>query len=172
VEFSSLCHSHKLSRSWLLSTCPCSCPLWPGPACLFTGPGGIPLPPLWCSGHPTLFAMCLYIAHYSVSLFSPGRGWSVQGAMLIWPSVVCGSTVYRLAHLVVHVFPSRLVAGDWWWPRGPPGFSVQGEVEMLCVGWRCGEVSFASSWWPCLQGVSPASLQDFTLRGTLSASSL
>jgi hypothetical protein len=32
--------------------------------------------------------------------------------------------------------------------------------------------SFASCWWPCLQGVSPASLQDFTLGGMLSASSL
>jgi hypothetical protein len=32
--------------------------------------------------------------------------------------------------------------------------------------------SFASSQWFCLQGVSPASLQDFTTGGTLSASSL
>jgi hypothetical protein len=32
--------------------------------------------------------------------------------------------------------------------------------------------SFASSRWLCLQGVFPASLQDFTLGGTLSASSL
>jgi hypothetical protein len=32
--------------------------------------------------------------------------------------------------------------------------------------------SFASSWCFCLQGVSPASLQDFTIGGTLSASSL
>jgi hypothetical protein len=32
--------------------------------------------------------------------------------------------------------------------------------------------SFASSLWPCLQGASPASLQDFTLGVTLSASSL
>jgi hypothetical protein len=32
--------------------------------------------------------------------------------------------------------------------------------------------SFASSWLFCLQGVSPASLQDFTVRGSLSASSL
>jgi hypothetical protein len=32
--------------------------------------------------------------------------------------------------------------------------------------------NFASSWWPCLRGVSPASLQVFTLGGTLSASSL
>jgi hypothetical protein len=36
--------------------------------------------------------------------------------------------------------------------------------------WRCW--SFASSWWFFLQGVSPASLQDFTLRSTISASSL
>jgi hypothetical protein len=32
--------------------------------------------------------------------------------------------------------------------------------------------SFASSWWPCLQGVSPASFQDFIVGGMLSASSL
>jgi hypothetical protein len=70
-------------------------------------------PPLWHSGHPTLFAVCLYflITYYSVSLFSPGGGWSVQGAMLIWPRVVCGITAYRLAHLVVHVFSSRLHVG-------------------------------------------------------------
>jgi hypothetical protein len=32
--------------------------------------------------------------------------------------------------------------------------------------------SFASSWWFCLQGVSPASFQDFTIGSKLSASSL
>jgi hypothetical protein len=32
--------------------------------------------------------------------------------------------------------------------------------------------SFASSWWFCLQGVSSASLQDFTIGGMLSASSI
>jgi hypothetical protein len=36
--------------------------------------------------------------------------------------------------------------------------------------WR--SESFASSWWFFLLGVSPASLQDFTLGGMLSASSL
>jgi hypothetical protein len=60
------------------------------------------------------------IAYYSVSLFSPGGGRSLQGAMLIWPRVVCRSTAYCLAHLV---FPSCLGAGSWW-PRGPTGFSV------------------------------------------------
>jgi hypothetical protein len=62
------------------------------------------------------------IAYYSVSLFSPGGGRSVQGAMLIWPRVVCGSTMYRLAHLVC-IFPSCLGAGNLR-PRGPPGFSI------------------------------------------------
>jgi hypothetical protein len=46
---------------------------------------------------------------------------------------------YCLAHLD-RVFPSRLGTGDWWRPGGPPGFSVQREVEMLCAGWRCGGV--------------------------------
>jgi hypothetical protein len=55
------------------------------------------------------------IAYYSVSLFSPGGGQSVQGAMLIWSRDVCGSTKYRLAHLV-HVFPSR-----WAWASVGPG---------------------------------------------------
>jgi hypothetical protein len=34
------------------------------------------------------------IAYYSVPLFSPGGVQSVQGAMLIWPRLVCQSTMY------------------------------------------------------------------------------
>jgi hypothetical protein len=103
---------------------PNSCPLRPGPACLFTVPGRIPFLLLQHSGCPTLFATCLYCSYCLLLSFSisPGGGWSVQGAMLIWPRVVCGSTVYRLAHLVVHVFPSHLGAGDWRWPGGPSWF--------------------------------------------------
>jgi hypothetical protein len=87
-----------------------------------------PSPALWGSGHPALFAMCLYCSYClllccSVSLFSLGEGQSVQGAMLIWPRDVCVITTYSLAHLV-RIFPSRLAAGDWWWLGGPPGFSV------------------------------------------------
>jgi hypothetical protein len=37
------------------------------------------------------------IAYYSVSPFSPSGGRSVQGAMLLWPRVVCGSTVVPLS---------------------------------------------------------------------------
>jgi hypothetical protein len=119
VEFSSYHHFYKLSCSWLLVSGPCSCPLRPGLACLFTVPGGILLPPT----PPSL--LCVFIvliAYYSVSLFSTGGGPSVQGAMLIWPRVVCGSTAYHLAHLV-HVFPSHLCTGIWQ-PMGAPGFSI------------------------------------------------
>jgi hypothetical protein len=77
---------------------------------------GFSSPSLWHSGHPTLFAMylfCCYCLLLSFSVYSLGRGRSVQGAMLIWPRVVCGSTTYCLAHLLVRVFPSCLGAGVW-----------------------------------------------------------
>jgi hypothetical protein len=45
-------------------------PLRPGPACLFTVPGRIPLPPLWSSGCPTLFAMCLHCFYCLLLSFS------------------------------------------------------------------------------------------------------
>jgi hypothetical protein len=81
---------------------------------------GFPSAPLQCSGHPTLFAMCLYCAYCLLLSFSFFAGWG--SIMLIWPRVVCGSTAYHLAHLV-RVFPSCLGAGVWWL-GGPPGFSV------------------------------------------------
>jgi hypothetical protein len=159
VEFSSLRHSQKLSCSWLLGTCPRSCPLWPGLACLFTVSGGIPLPPFSTQGAPPslLRVFIVLIAYYSVSLFCLGQGRSVQGAMLFWPRDVCGSTTYCLAHLVVHVFPSHLGAGDWQWPRGPPGFSVQHEVEMLCTGVEGSKFCLFSVALPgrCVSSVSP-----------------
>jgi hypothetical protein len=71
---------------------------------------GFPLPLLRHSGCPALFATCLFCCYCLLFrfffLFSLGGGWSVQGTMLIWPRVVCGSTAYCLAHLVVYVFPS------------------------------------------------------------------
>jgi hypothetical protein len=77
VEFSSLRHSHKLSHSWLLGVRPHSHPLRPGPACLFTVLGGIPLPALQHSGLPTLFAMCLYCSYCLLLSFSFFPGWGV-----------------------------------------------------------------------------------------------
>jgi hypothetical protein len=61
VEFSSHRQFYNLSRSWLLGMCRCSCLLWL--AC-----EGFPLPPLQHSGHPALFATCLF-CHYCL-LFS------------------------------------------------------------------------------------------------------
>jgi hypothetical protein len=120
VEFSSLRHSHQLSGSWLLGARRHSCLFQPFPACLFTVQGGIPLPTSSVLRvlHP-LCHMSLLFLLFSFSFF-PGRGQSVQGAMLIWPRVVCGSTAYCLAHLVC-VFPSHLGMGVWS-PRGPCWF--------------------------------------------------
>jgi hypothetical protein len=57
--------------------------------------------------HPIFGAQCnppsfpcvfiVLIAYYSVSLISLGGDRSVQGAMLIWPKVVCGSTAVLLS---------------------------------------------------------------------------
>jgi hypothetical protein len=84
-------------------------------------------PPLHFSAQGTspslLRVFIVLIAYYSVSLFSLGGGRFVQGAMLIWPRVVCGSTAYREAHLV-HIFPSCLGVGVWWRPGCSPGFSI------------------------------------------------
>jgi hypothetical protein len=88
---------------------------------------GFPSSPFWRSGWPTLFATCLYCSYcllLSFSFFPLGGSRSFQGAMLIWPRVVSGSTMYCLAHLVVCVFPNLLGTGIWQWSRGLPGFSV------------------------------------------------
>jgi hypothetical protein len=132
---------------------PCSRQSLSGPPGLFIySPRKGSLPPIFgAQGAPPSFP-CVFItliAYYSVSPFSPGGGQSVQGAMLLWPRDVCGSTVYHLAHLVC-VFPIFLGAGDWRHPGEPPGFSVQCEVEMLCVGWRCGGVKVL----PLLSGLA------------------
>jgi hypothetical protein len=50
-------------------------PLRPGPACLLTVPGRSPLPSLQHSGHPTLFAMCLYCSYCLLLSFSFYPGW-------------------------------------------------------------------------------------------------
>jgi hypothetical protein len=53
------------------------------------------LPPIFSSqGSPPSFqhVLTVLIAYYSVSLLFPGGGQSVQGAMLLWPRLVCGAT--------------------------------------------------------------------------------
>jgi hypothetical protein len=101
-------------------------PAFSGLACLFTVLWGIPLPPSALRvPHSLCYMSLLLLLLITQFLFFPlGGDWSVQGNMLIWPRVVCGSTTYPLAHLVVCIFPSRLGTAVWWWPGGPPGFSV------------------------------------------------
>jgi hypothetical protein len=97
------------------------------PACSFTVLWEIPLSPslVFRVPHPLFYVSLLLLLFITQFLFfSLCRSQSVQGAMLIWPRVVCGSTTYHLAHLVGRVFPSRLGTGIWQWPRGPPGFSI------------------------------------------------
>jgi hypothetical protein len=84
--------------------------------------------PLFCTqGTPPslLHVFLVVIVCYSgffFFFFPLVGGQSVQGAMLIWPRVVCVSPVSRLAHLVVCIFPSHLGAAVW--HRKPPGFSI------------------------------------------------
>jgi hypothetical protein len=75
--------------------------------------------------HPLCYISLLFLLLITQFLFFffPVWGRSVQGAMLIWSRVVCGSTTYHLAHLVIRVFPSCLGVGVWW-PGGPHGFSI------------------------------------------------
>jgi hypothetical protein len=93
------------------------------------------LQPAWCEGFPLphslaphplccmSFLLLLLIIQFFF-LFSLGGGWSVQGAMLIWPRVVCGSIICSLAHLVVRIFPSWLGAAVWQQHGSPLGFSI------------------------------------------------
>jgi hypothetical protein len=125
-EFSSLCHSYKLSRSWLLGTHPCSCQRLSGQARLvyLQFREGFPSPPLRHSVHPTLFAMCLYCSYCLLLSFSFFPGWGLvcpggyadlaQGCL--WKYHVLLSSPWP--HL-----PSHLGTGNWW-PGGPPGVSV------------------------------------------------
>jgi hypothetical protein len=84
-------------------------PLLPSLASLFIYSlcKGVPLPhslelraPCPLCFVPFFSSSCLLFS-LVFSLFSLGGGQSVQGAMLIFPRVVCGSTTCCLAHLVV-----------------------------------------------------------------------
>jgi hypothetical protein len=66
------------------------------PACLFTVLGRIPFPHSLAlsAPHPLSLVSYLFLLLITQFLFFPwGGGQSVQGAMLLWPRLVCGSTV-------------------------------------------------------------------------------
>jgi hypothetical protein len=106
-------------------------------------PEGLLLSHLRHSGRPpplcyVSFCCCCCLLSLVFSLFSLHGHQSVQGAMLIWPSVVCGSTMCLLAHLVVCFFRASrswcLVAQE------PSWFLRLTWSGMLFAGWGCGGV--------------------------------
>jgi hypothetical protein len=93
--------SPPLSPAFLLlvaghAPCPCNRQsLSVLPSLFIYSPRKDSLPPVFCAQcTPPSFPRVLFVlfAYYSVSLFSPVGGQSVQGAMLLWPRLVCGST--------------------------------------------------------------------------------
>jgi hypothetical protein len=126
-----------------------SCLLWP--AYLFTVPWGIASPTLFIAqgALPSLLCVFFVVVCYLVffpSLFSLGGGQSVQGPMLIWLRVVCGSTVCHLAHLVVCIsWASRKWHLAVWEPSWFLHLLWSGDAMRGLGVWR--SQSFASSWW-------------------------
>jgi hypothetical protein len=83
-----------------------------------------------------LSLLCFFyvvIPYYSefFFFFSLGGGRSVQGAVLIWPWVVCGSTTSCLAHPVVCIFQRTV----WALPSGNRMGALL--VSPFSVKWRC-----------------------------------
>jgi hypothetical protein len=118
-----------------------------------------------------LHVFIVLIVYYSVSAFFLGggsvcpEGYADMAQGCLWEYHLQLSSPCPVPFQAVWA----LVSGG---PRGPPGFSLQCEVGSSAQAGGVEGSSFASCRWPWLQGVSPASLQDFTLGGTLSASSL
>jgi hypothetical protein len=121
-----------LSQAFLLLVAGHGPPLLPSVA----RPGqfceGFPSPTSALSApHPLCYMSLLFLLLITQFLFfSLGGGWSVQGAMLIWPRIVCGSTTHHLAHLVVRVFPAV-------WARASGGSPGALLVSPFNVKWRC-----------------------------------
>jgi hypothetical protein len=134
---------------------------------------GLPLPPSLAlrAPRPLCYVSFVVVCSVCFSLFSLGGGQSVQGAMLIWPRVICGSTMCCLAHLVICISQA---GRSWHLAAWEPSWFLcliwSGDAMHGLGVWR--SWGFASSWRFFLQGVSPVSLQDFTLGSMLSASSL
>jgi hypothetical protein len=132
---------------------------------------GFPSSTLRHSVHPTLFATCLHCSYCLLPSFFFFPGWR-----LVCPGGYAGQGCLWEYHVPLSstcpCLPKPSGCG-WLAARGPSWFlhlMWSGDFLHRLEVWR-GQ-SFASSWWFCLQGVSPVSLQDFTIGGTLSASSL
>jgi hypothetical protein len=86
--------SFPTSGFWVWATTPAFCSRQEGPS----------PPPVLSALPPLCYVSFFVVIIQFFSLFFPWVGGrSVQGAMLIWPRVVCGSTTCHIAHLVVCV---------------------------------------------------------------------
>jgi hypothetical protein len=142
------------------------------PACLFTVLGRIPFPQssVLSAPHPLSPVSLLLLLLISQFLFFPRVDGLSRGLCCSGPGLSVRVPWYREAHLV-RVFPSRLGVCNWW-----PGallvslFNMKWRFSVLAGGVEGSKFCLFSVVF--LQSVSPASLQDFTIGGSLSASFL
>jgi hypothetical protein len=142
------------------------------PACLFTVPGRISLPPLFSAQciPPSFLCSLLFLLLIIQFLFFPRVEVSLSRG-LCWSDPGLSVGVPCTAKLTLSTSSQAL----WVQATGGPGALLVSLLmwigDALCrlEVWR-GQI-FSSSPWFCLQGVSPVSLQDFIIGGTLSASS-
>jgi hypothetical protein len=89
---------------------------------------GFPLPSLWHSGRPTLFAMCVFCCYCLLFsfffFFSLDWGVSLSKGLADLAQDCLWEYHVLLSSPVVCVFPSYLGAAIWWQHGSPPGFSI------------------------------------------------
>jgi hypothetical protein len=134
---------------------------------------GFPSPNFQHSVRPTFFPTCLYCFYCLLVTFSSLPGWKS----------VCPGGYAALAQGCLWEYCStvKLTLSTSPKPSGCGRLAAWGPSLFLCLMWSGDSLhqlevwrgqSFVSSQWFCLQSVSPASLQDFTIGGSLSVSSL
>jgi hypothetical protein len=125
VEFPSHGHFYKLSHSWLLGVCRCSCLLQP--TCLFTVLWGISPPSSSVLRAPrtlcyVAFLLLLFIIHF-VFFFFPWVGSVCPGGYAELAQGCLWEYCMPLSSPGGLLLPSWLGAGTWR-QESPPGFSI------------------------------------------------
>jgi hypothetical protein len=108
------------------------------PSLFIYSPGKDYLPPIFgaqCAPPSFLCVFIALIAYYSVYLFSPGGGLSVQGAILLRPRLVCGSFAVLRSSLGL-CLPK---------PSGRRQLAARGPSWFLCLTWSLPFVLFKIS---------------------------
>jgi hypothetical protein len=132
VEFSSLCHSHKLSHSWLLGMCHHSRQGLSSQAQLVYLQfwEGFSSPTLWSSECPTLFATCLYCSYCLLLSFSFFPNWGVGLSRgLCWSGLGLSVGVPHTAKLTLSMSSQAV----WVQVTGGPGVLL---VSPFNMKWR------------------------------------